>query len=43
MKELIEGKICKRVVLDREIDGRFDRISCEIGEESCDVCRIKFS
>lgn len=41
MKEFIEGKIYKRVVLDREIDGRFDRLSCEVGEERCDVCKGK--
>ena len=43
MKELMDGKICKRVVLDKELDGRFDRVSCEMGEERCDVCRNKTS
>lgn len=33
MKEFIEGKIYKRVVLDREMDGRFDRLGCEVGED----------
>ena len=42
MKEFIEGKVCRRVVLDREMDGRFDRTDCEVGEEMCDICRGKF-
>jgi hypothetical protein len=31
-------KICRRVVLDRYLDGREDRNGCEEGEELCDVC-----
>ncbi|KAJ0299009.1 hypothetical protein KNSL1_013682 [Colletotrichum chrysophilum] len=30
---------CRRVVLDRVMDGRTDRFGCEDGEELCDVCR----
>ena len=37
MKEFIDGKTCKRVVMDREMDGRVDRVGCEVGEERCDV------
>ena len=39
MKDFLEGKQCRRVVLDREMDGRADRGGCEVGEERCDVCR----
>jgi len=28
--------------LDREMDGRFDRTGCEVGEEICDICRGLF-
>jgi hypothetical protein len=33
------GRQCRRVVLDRVMDGREDRAGCEDGEEACDVCR----
>ena len=39
MHEYLEGEKCRRVVLDREMDGRADRIGCENGEKVCDVCR----
>lgn len=39
MCEYLEGGKCRRVVLDREMDGRVDRIGCENGEKLCDVCR----
>jgi len=38
MHELISGKGCVRVILDREMDGREDRIGCEEGEEKCRWC-----
>ena len=31
-------RTCRRVVLDGYLDGRDDRVGCEEGEESCDVC-----
>ena len=39
MLEFVEGKKCKRIVLDKEMDGRVDRYGCEIGDERCDVCQ----
>ena len=39
MKAFIYGYICKRVILDRVMDGRMDRMECEEGEEKCDVCQ----
>jgi len=41
MKDSIEGKECRRVVLDKEMDGRSDRRGCEVEEEKCDVCDSK--
>lgn len=38
MHEYLEGGKCRRVTLDREMDGRIDRIGCESGEKRCDVC-----
>lgn len=34
----MQGDKCRRIVLDREVDGRVDRVDCEVGEERCDVC-----
>jgi hypothetical protein len=39
MIEFVEGKRCRREVLDREMDGNVDRVGCAEGEEVCDVCR----
>jgi hypothetical protein len=39
MKDSVLGEQCKRIVLDREMDGRVNRPGCAIGEESCDVCQ----
>ncbi|KAM6513757.1 hypothetical protein FALCPG4_014975 [Fusarium falciforme] len=38
-EDFVSGRVCRRVVLDSEMDGRVDRDSCEEGEEWCDVCR----
>jgi RecQ family ATP-dependent DNA helicase len=38
MPEFINGQVCRRVIMDRVMDGRDDRIKCEEGEEVCDVC-----
>ncbi|RFN54793.1 putative ATP-dependent dna helicase q1 [Fusarium flagelliforme] len=37
-KEYVKGDGCRRVVLDRVMDGRMDRWECEEGEQPCDVC-----
>lgn len=41
MEEFIWGGGCRRVVLDRVMDGRVDRTGCEEGEERCDICEDK--
>ena len=41
-RQLVEQYLdarCKRVVLDRYLDGRNDRGGCEAGEEGCEGCR----
>lgn len=35
------GSKCRRIVLDRVMDGRFDRTGCEFDEQTCDVCDEK--
>ena len=37
--QFISSAQCRRVDLDREMDGRVDRTRCEEGEERCDVCQ----
>ena len=43
MREFITTEGCMRVVLDREMDGRLDRIGCENEEEKCSQCRERLS
>jgi superfamily II DNA helicase RecQ len=38
MWEFLETKQCVRAVLDREMDGRADRVRCGEGEEACYRC-----
>lgn len=38
MHAFTTGHECRRVILDRAMDGRNDRVGCEDGEEICDVC-----
>jgi superfamily II DNA helicase RecQ len=38
MWEFTETQACVRTVLDREIDGRMDRVRCEDREEACYRC-----
>ncbi|KAH7199259.1 P-loop containing nucleoside triphosphate hydrolase protein [Fusarium oxysporum] len=38
-KEYVKGDSCRRVVLDRVMDGRMDRWECEKGEHPCDCAR----
>jgi superfamily II DNA helicase RecQ len=39
MKVFLAGDSCRRIALDKHMDGRSDRLGCEMGEERCDVCR----
>jgi hypothetical protein len=39
MQQFIGGAKCRRVVLDKQMDGRTDRVRCEAGEERCNVCQ----
>ena len=36
--DFVAGYNCRRVIMDRIMDGRMDRVGCEEGEEQCDVC-----
>lgn len=38
IEDYISGAYCRRIVLDFILDGRRDRLSCEPGEEPCDIC-----
>jgi superfamily II DNA helicase RecQ len=37
--DFVNGQVCRRVILDSEMDGRSNRDRCEEGEEQCDVCQ----
>lgn len=39
MRAFLAGESCRRIALDKHMDGRTDRSGCERGEEKCDVCR----
>ncbi|KAK4954095.1 hypothetical protein LTR28_006312 [Elasticomyces elasticus] len=39
IRQFIDDAVCRRVTLDRVMDGRIDRIGCAAGEEACDICR----
>jgi superfamily II DNA helicase RecQ len=39
MIEYLEGRRCRRAVLDADMDGEITRTSCRAGEQFCDVCR----
>jgi len=41
MVQFIYTKECRRVVMDRVMDGDMGRVSCIGGEERCDVCMIR--
>ena len=41
MWEFIAIEGCRRVVLDRVIDRRGDRVSCKQGEEMCNRYRVR--
>ena len=36
--DFVAGYNCRRVIMDRIMDGRMDRVGCEEGEEQCNVC-----
>lgn len=40
MRLFVRGTGCRRVVIDRAMDGRVDRIGCEGGERACDICEV---
>ena len=37
LKECVRRDVCRRKVINREMDGRGDRFGCEVGEQKCDV------
>src|SRR6185436_8218154 len=39
MDEFVMTERCRRIVLDRVMDGRESRVGCEEDEEKCDNCR----
>ena len=39
MIEYLEGRRCRRAVLDADMDGDVTRTNCRAGEQFCDVCR----
>ncbi|KAF4921051.1 ATP-dependent DNA helicase Q-like 3 [Colletotrichum fructicola] len=39
VEEYLAGDECRRIILDRVMDGRSNRNGCEDDEEVCDVCR----
>jgi len=41
MKAFVKGEGCRRVVMDKEMDGMTVRLGCEMGEQRCDVCMGK--
>ena len=41
VNEFTEGRVCQRVILDKEIDRRIGREGYEEGEEPCDACYRK--
>ena len=41
MQAFISGEGCMRVVMDRSMDGRVDRVGCEDGEEACQRCQAQ--
>jgi superfamily II DNA helicase RecQ len=37
-KDYLSETVCRRIVIDRYMDGRGDRRGCEVGEAWCDLC-----
>ncbi|PWI64632.1 hypothetical protein PCL_09489 [Purpureocillium lilacinum] len=42
VEQFVEGKWCRRQLLDRVMDGWLDRTECETDEEVCDVCTRRY-
>jgi superfamily II DNA helicase RecQ len=40
VKEFLDDGQCRRISIDKEMDGRTDRQRCEPGEEKCDFCQL---
>ena len=41
MKTFVKGECCRRVAIDKEMDGNSERMACEVDEQRCDVCTGK--
>lgn len=41
MKTFVDGECCRRVTIDKEMDGDSERMACEVDEQRCDVCAGK--
>ncbi|CAA9967161.1 ATP-dependent DNA helicase Q1 [Pyrenophora teres f. maculata] len=37
-KEFLTGELCRRIAIDKHMDGRQNRQQCELGESKCDIC-----
>jgi superfamily II DNA helicase RecQ len=37
-KEFLTTESCRRIAIDKHMDGRQDRQQCEVGESKCDLC-----
>ncbi|KAK1914352.1 hypothetical protein P3342_007598 [Pyrenophora teres f. teres] len=37
-KEFLTGESCRRIAIDKHMDGRQNRQQCELGESKCDIC-----
>jgi hypothetical protein len=40
-KGYLEADVCRRILLDQHMDGRQDRLGCELGEAKCDLCEVQ--
>ena len=41
MKNFIAADVCRRIVIGSQMDGKGDRLGCEVGEDTCDVWQGK--
>jgi superfamily II DNA helicase RecQ len=37
-KDFLTAESCRRIAIDKHMDGRLDRQRCEVGESKCDLC-----
>ncbi|KAF6804812.1 hypothetical protein CPLU01_16035 [Colletotrichum plurivorum] len=42
-RRFVSGEVCRRMILDKVMDGRVDRSGCEEGEKACEICQQKVS